>query len=98
MEQFAYLLKKLAAARDLDGRSVLDNAMVLYGGAIGDGDRHNHDDLPLVLAGGGGRPSTGRHLKLAEPLPLNNLFLGMLARMGVQRDRLGDSTGVYQDF
>ena len=98
MEQFAYLLKKLAAARDLDGRSVLDNSLVLYGGAIGDGNRHNHDDLPLVLAGGGGRASTGRHVKLADPLPLNNLFLGMLARMGVQRDRLGDSTGVYEDF
>jgi hypothetical protein len=99
MEQFAYLLKKLAAARDLDGRSVLDNAMVLYGGAIGDGDRHNHDNLPLVLAGSAGRPSRGgRHLKPPSELPLNNLFLGMLARLGVNRASLGDSTGIYDDF
>jgi Protein of unknown function (DUF1552) len=97
MEQFAYFLEKLAAARDIDGRRVLDNAMVLYGGAIGDGDRHNHDDLPIVLAGGAGR-KPGRHLKLPGAVPLNNLFLGMLARMGVDRERLGDSTAVFDDF
>ena len=51
-----------------------------------------------MLAGGGGRPSpAGRHVKL-DRVPLNNLFLGMLARMGVPRDRLGDSTGVFEDF
>jgi hypothetical protein len=98
MEQFGYFLGKLAAARDSDGRSVLDSSLVLYGGAIGDGDRHNHDDLPIVLAGGGGRASTaGRHVKL-DRVPLNNLFLGMLGRMGVPCERLGDSTGVFEDF
>jgi hypothetical protein len=98
MEQFGYFLSKLAAARDSDGRSVLDSSLVLYGGAIGDGDRHNHDDLPIVLAGGGGRTSTaGRHVKL-DRVPLNNLFLGMLGRMGVPCERLGDSTGVFEDF
>lgn len=96
MSQLAHLLGKLAAARDLDGRRLLDNTMVLYGGAIGDGDKHNHDDLPILLAGGGGR--TGRHVKLAGAVPLNNLFLGMLGRMGVVRQRLGDSTGVFEDF
>jgi hypothetical protein len=99
MEQFAYLLGRLAAARDSDGRSVLDNVMVIYGGAIADGDRHNHDNLPIVLAGGAGRSTPpSRHLALAGPVPLTNLFLGMLGRMGVARDRLGDSTGVFDDF
>ena len=95
MEQLAHLLGKLAAAREVDGRPVLENTLVLYGGAIGDGDRHNHDDLPIVLAGGG---TPGRHVRLAKKVPLNNLFLGMLGRFGVQRDRLGDSTGVFDDF
>ena len=98
MEQFAHLLGKLAAARDVDGRRVLDNTMVLYGGAIGDGNRHNHDDLPIVLAGGAGRATTGRHVRLSGTVPLNNLFLGMLGRLGVERERLGDSTGRFDDF
>jgi hypothetical protein len=98
LEQFAYLLGKLSAARDVDGRSVLDNVLVMYGGAISDGDRHNHDDLPIVLAGGGGGARPGRHVQLAAPVPLNNLFLGMLGRLGVQRGQLGDSTGVHEDL
>jgi hypothetical protein len=99
MDQFAHFLRRMAAARDSDGRRVLDNSLVLYGGAIADGDRHNHDDLPIVLAGGGGRPSAGgRHVKLEREVPLNNLFLGMLDRVGVPQPKLGDSTGVFDDF
>ncbi len=67
--------------------------MIVYGSGICDGDRHNHDDLPILLAGrGNGTLKPGRHLKL-EPQPLNNLYLSMLDRMGVKLDRLGDSTG-----
>ena len=67
--------------------------MIVYGSGISDGDRHNHDDLPILLAGkGGGTIKPGRHLKV-QPQPLNNLFLSMLDAMGVRQDRLGDSTG-----
>jgi hypothetical protein len=60
---------------------------------ISDGDRHNHDDLPILVCGKeGGTLKPGRHLKL-EPQPLNNLFLSMPDRMGAPIDRLGDSTG-----
>ena len=98
MEQFAYLLRKLDAAKDPDGASVLDNSMVLYGGAIGDGDRHNHNDLPIVLAGGGGgRLTPGRHVALGREVPLNNLFLTLLDKMGTPIDRLGDSTVPWDD-
>lgn len=99
MEQLAYFLRKLDAARDPGGASVLDNSMVLYGGGISDGDKHNHDDLPIVLAGGSGAQlHPGRHVKLPERVPLNNLFLGMLDRMGVGVPKLGDSSGVYADI
>jgi len=98
MEQLAYILRKLDALRDVDGRSVLDNAMVVYGCANSDGNRHNHDDLPIVLAGGGGgRLTPGRHVKLPSETPLNNLFLALLDRMGASTPKLGDSTGVFED-
>ena len=92
VEQFAYLLGKLKGVREGNG-SLLDNVMIVYGSGICDGDRHNHDDLPILLAGrGNGTLKPGRHLKV-EPQPLNNLYLSMLDRMGVKLDRLGDSTG-----
>jgi uncharacterized protein DUF1552 len=92
IEQFAYLLGKLKSIREGPG-SVLDSAMIVYGSGISDGDRHNHDELPIVMAGkGGGTIKAGRHL-MVGPQPLNNLYLSMLERMGVPLDRLGDSTG-----
>jgi hypothetical protein len=92
VEQFAYLLGKLKAMKEGDG-SVLDHAMIVYGSGISDGDRHNHDDLPILLAGkGGGSLDSGRHIKY-DAVPLNNLYLSMLDRMGVKVDRHGDSTG-----
>ncbi len=53
VEQFAYLLGKLKSIREGDG-TLLDNAMIVYGSGISDGNRHNHDDLPILLAGKGG--------------------------------------------
>jgi hypothetical protein len=92
IEHFAYLLSKLKAIKEGAG-ALLDSAMIVYGSGISDGDRHNHDDLPILLCGKGGATiKTGRHLKV-EPQPLNNLFLSMLDRMGAPVDRLGDSTG-----
>ena len=75
-------------------RSVLDNSMILFGCGIGDGDRHNHHDLPILLAGrGGGSVTPGRHLKYAKDTPLCNLYVSMLDAAGVKTDRFGDSTG-----
>ena len=73
--------------------TLLDHVMIVYGSGISDGDRHNHDDLPILLAGkGGGTVTTGRHVQY-DSVPLNNLYLSMLDRMGVKVDRHGDSTG-----
>ncbi len=90
--QLAYLLEKLKSIGEGDG-TLLDNSMIVYGSGIGDGDRHNHDDLPVVLAGrGGGTVKPGRHLRY-EKLPLNNLYVSLLDRIGVPVDTFGDSTG-----
>jgi hypothetical protein len=92
VEMFAYFLGKLKAAADGDG-TLLDHSMVLYGSSISDGNRHLHHDLPLLLAGRGGRIRPGRHLQYAERTPMTNLFLNMLDKIGVREDKVGDSTG-----
>ncbi len=92
IEHFAYLLAKLKSIREGEA-SLLDSSMIVYGSGISDGDRHNHDDLPILLVGkGGGTIRPDRHLKVT-PQPLNNLYLALLERMGVSLNRLGDSTG-----
>ncbi|WP_165224197.1 DUF1552 domain-containing protein [Aquisphaera insulae] len=92
IELLAHLLGKLQATREGE-HSVLDNTMLVYGSGISDGDRHNHDDLPVLVAGkGAGTLKTGRHIAYS-PQPLNNLYLSILDRAGVKVDRIGDSTG-----
>ena len=88
----AYLLGKLRDARDGDG-SLLDHSMVVYGSSLSDSNAHTHDDLPTLLAGGGGALRGGRHLRYPDGTPMTNLFLTMLDRLGVHRERVGDSTG-----
>ncbi len=91
--QLAYFLDKLRGISDGDG-SLLDHSMILYGSGLGDGNAHNHDNLPILLAGNGcGTIRTGRHERLDKETPLNNLFLSMLDRAGASVDALGDSTG-----
>jgi len=98
IEQFAYLLGKLKSIPEGE-KSVLDNTIIVYGSGIGDGNRHNHDDLPILVAGrGGGTIQTGRHVKFSKGFPLNNLYLSLLDRVGAPIDSLGDSTGRLPDL
>jgi len=91
--EFARFLGKLKETPEGSG-SLLDNCMIMYGSGLSDGNRHKHDDLPIILAGrGGGTIKTGRHVVVREGAPLNNLFLSMLDRMGAGVASLGDSTG-----
>jgi hypothetical protein len=99
IEQFAYLLGRLQSVKESNGTSLLDNSMIVYGSGIGDGDRHNHDDLPILLAGkGGGSIEGGRHLVYPKrsDTPLMNLYLAIFERMGVPTARFGDSTGILK--
>jgi hypothetical protein len=96
--EFAFFLEKLASIKEGEG-TLLDNSMVLYGSGISDGNRHRHDDLPIIVAGrGGGTIETGRHVRIESETPLNNLFLSMLDRVGATVDELGDSTGRLCEF
>lgn len=98
VESFGYFIDRLASERDEHG-SLLDNSMVVFGSAISDGNRHNHEDLPLVLAGrGGGTIRPGRHIVYEKNTPLCNLYVSMLQRMGVRGRSFGDSTGKLHDL
>src|SRR5262249_67153 len=95
--QFAYYLEKLKAIKEGDG-NLLDNSMILYGSGNGDGNRHNHDDLPILLVGrGGGTLKTGRHViyrrENDKKTPLANLYVALLERRGAEPDHFSDSTG-----
>jgi hypothetical protein len=94
VKQFAQFIEKLQSTKDVDGKSLLHNSMIVYGGGNADGNRHSHDNLPIILAGaGGGALTPGRYVKHGAK-PASNLFLSMADRMGVQGlERFGDSSG-----
>jgi len=91
--QLAYLLTRLNQIPEGDG-TLLDHAMIAYGSGIHDGNAHNHEDLPILLAGGGsGTLSPGRHIRYEKETPVSNLWMSMLNRMEITVEKLGDSTG-----
>lgn len=93
VSQLAYLLEKLRGVKEGSGR-LLDNCLLVYGSGIGDGNRHNHEDLPIALFGrGGGSVQPGRHIRYPKETPLTNLYVSMLDRIGAPITSLGDSTG-----
>lgn len=97
-QQLAYILERMATTEDGDG-TLLDNTMLVYGAGISNGDRHNHDDLPTIVAGrAGGTLRTGRHLVYQQGTPMSNLYVSMLGRVGVPVERLGDSTGPLREL
>ena len=93
VQQLAYFLEKLQATPDGDG-TLLDHLTLLYGCGISDSNRHNDDNLPVLVVGGGaGSIKGGRHVRVAPDTPLTNLQLTLLDKAGVPIDALGDSTG-----
>jgi hypothetical protein len=92
-EVFAYFLAKLKATKEGAG-TLLDHSMIVYVSGLSDGNRHSHEELPVLVAGrGDGSLKPGRHIIYKKGTPMTNLYLALLDRMGVQPERLGDSTG-----
>ena len=90
---FAYFLEKLRSTPDGDG-SLLDHSMIVYGSGISDGNKHLHQDLPVLLVGGAaGRVKGGHHVRYPKDTPMTNLFLAMLDKLGIAVENFGDSTG-----
>ncbi len=93
IDLFSRMLGRMSQIQEGD-RTLLDNVLFCYGAGISDGNKHNHDDLPILIAGGaGGSLSGGRHLRYESPTPLCNLYVEMLQRAGIDRAKFGDSTG-----
>jgi len=93
VQQYAYLLKRLSEIPEGNG-TLLDNCLITYGSGMGDGRIHDYNDLPVVTAGGlGGAIPTGQHHMLERKVPLANLWLTLLDRLGIERDTFADSTG-----
>lgn len=94
IQMLAYFLENLRKTPDGDA-NLLDNSMIVYGGGIGNGNLHEHTNLPcLVAGGGGGRLNGGRHRHYAEDTPYANMLLTVLDKAGVPADELGDSSGL----
>lgn len=96
---FAHLLERMKASREGDG-TLLDHAMVMYGGGLGNGGTHYLHDLPVLLAGRGGGLRPGRHVDYdrTKRTPLCNLYVEMLNRAGAPLERFGASDGRLSDL
>jgi hypothetical protein len=91
---FAYFVDKLSKIPDGEG-SLLDHSLVLYGSGMSDGNSHNHDPLPIVLAGrAGGAIQGNRHIRQKELTPMSNLLLAILGKLGCPEEHFGDSNAV----
>jgi Protein of unknown function (DUF1552) len=96
--QLAYLLERMKSVKEGDG-TLLDHTMLAYGSGNSDGNAHNHDDLPILLAGRGcGTLNPGHHTVYSKETPLNNLWLSLLNRMDISVQHLGDSTGELKNI
>lgn len=96
VQLFSYYVEKMKATQDGDG-SLLDHSMVVYGGGLNDGNRHQHENLPTVLLGrGNGKLKPGRHTVYPEGTPMTNLYMSLLDHMDVHPEMIGDSSGKLQ--
>jgi hypothetical protein len=95
---FAEFLAKMRNTREGDG-NLLAHALYLYGSGMGNPNQHDHDNLPILVAGGAaGRMRGGRHIRYARPTPLANLHLTLLDKVGVRIDTFADSRGKVDEL
>ncbi|MBV9400835.1 MAG: DUF1552 domain-containing protein, partial [Bryobacterales bacterium] len=98
VEKFAEFLAKMAATPDGQG-TLLDHSIFMYGSNMSNSDLHNNYPEPNILVGGGnGKMKVGgQHIVLPEKTPIANLHLTLLQKVGVERDKFGDSTGTIAE-
>jgi hypothetical protein len=93
---FGDFVEKLRTTPDGDG-SLLDHSLVMYGSGMGNGDKHDQNMVPIVLAGAAaGRLKGGRHIATQNQTPLANLIAGLGVVAGVELGTLDNSTGIVE--
>jgi hypothetical protein len=99
VQKFAEFVTKLSKIQDGDG-TLLDHSIFMYGSNMSNSDKHNHYPIPNIVVGGGnGRMKLGgQHIQLAEHSPIANVHLTLLQKVGLERDKFGDSTGVITEL
>jgi hypothetical protein len=96
---FARLLERMDSIDEAGGTTLLDNTIFTLGAGLGDGTTHQYNDLPLVVAGGGGgRMNLGKHVHYEPGTPLANLWLTHLHALGIERASYADSTGILSEI
>jgi len=91
-------LDKLKTTPDGDG-NLLDHSLILFGSGMSNSNEHNHNPLPMLLAGGAsGAVKGGRHIRLPKNTTHSNLLLTILHKAGVRADKIGDSTGIIEEI
>ena len=99
MQQYAYVLKRMKEIKESDGSSMLDNSLVTYGAALGDGSTHQYYDLPMIVAGRGqGQVNQGRFIQCKSGTLNSNLWLSVAKLMGLEIESFADSTGLISDM
>jgi hypothetical protein len=100
VEMYLDLVLKMREATDIDGSNMLDNSLVFFSSEISDGNRHNHNNLPVLVAGkGGGMVQTNRHIRYDQEQPIANLFISMVRTQGIELNSFGDNgTGPLANF
>lgn len=95
--QIAYLLDRMKNIQEPNGGSLLDNSMIVYGAALGDGNEHDASHLPIVLAGGGcGTIKPGRYLEHEAQIDFAGIHIALMQRMGVAIDSFGTASTPYE--
>ena len=99
MEQYAYVISRMKEIKEADGSTMLDNSLVTYGAALGDGATHQFFDLPFMIAGKGqGQIKQGRFIQCKSGTLNSNMWLSLAKLMGVEMDSFSDSNGVISDL
>jgi len=98
VQQYAYLIERMQAQHEGE-RTLLDNCFFVLGSGLGDGNSHSYKQLPMIIAGSGGRKlDIGRHITCPKGTPLANLWLSLAHEMGLKMDRFADSDGPLKEY